>query len=326
VRRRLASLVLLLALPAGGCGRDEAAPAAAPVAAPLPWHTARVTGMPAASDLALLGDELWMSCGGNERRLFVVRAGDLVEGGTVAAQVVPTEVAGDAYLSGGEEFAARGFQAKDLWGATVDFQGLAAAPPALLFVGERTHRVVHRGTIVRGADGRPSQVAFRGLFTFAGSTRPGRERSDWRDTSGGLAGLVALPRPQGSGVELYAVDRHGTDEARTRLWRMDDFGFVRSWFEARFAKGSRADVGGVAWREGRPLLVRGEGSGIVQALREGRSFDVIDPTPGTEGAPLEPPGRWRGIAAAPDGTLYLAGGGEACIVAWRREQAEASGR
>jgi hypothetical protein len=301
-----AALVLL----AAGCGDGDEGDAG--------WSSTRVAGVADATDVAVDGDVLLLVAGGDDRRLHVVPRGDLRQGGLATARSLPLEVRSESRIVGTDEFAAVGYVAGDLWSQPVDLQGVATHPPDRVYVADRTYRVVYSGALRRGADGLPAGVVrLDRVFALPGADRKGRSRSDWRDAGAGIAGLTSFA--QGRRAEdLYAVEVRAAARHETRVWRVDRFGQAGTWFGLSFPEATDADVGGLAGDGERFLVLRGEGRGTLVSVPEAAWTRTAVVELGEPG-PAPPAGSsWRGVARAPDGTVYLVSSGPECRIAWRR--------
>jgi hypothetical protein len=310
--RRLLPLALVAGLALAGCGTDEKRPAVAEA----PWSVARLEGVADVSGIAVDGDALLLVAGGNDRNLHVLRRSDLRPGAVVATRAIALDVRPESRLAGTDEFAGKSYEAADLWAGPVELAGVATQAPNLVYVLERSFRVVYAGFLLRGADGLPGAVRLDRLFVVPGGDRPGRARSDWRDVSAGLAGIVSAPR-RGKAEDLYAVERQGAAPNEARLWKMDRFGQLGQFFTVAFPEGVAADLGGVAWDGARFLFVRGPGRGTLPSSPEGAWTRTVAVEAGPPGPEVAGVPAWRGLARSPEGVLYLASSGPTCHVAWR---------
>jgi hypothetical protein len=311
-------LLVLAALVLPACGEPEAEPVPEP--GPGRWHHARLETVAPWSGLAVAGDSLLLVAGDDDRALHVV-ARDAVEPGAVlASRALPLAIDADAPLTGGEPFAARGYTLGDLWDLGVDFTGVAFQPPDHLFVADRAFRVVYAGRLVPDERGAWRAARLERAFTVPGADRSGAERSDWRDQEaargGGLLGLSAV-RGRARTEDLYALLVEEHPATSFRLQRLDRFGLGLGSVVARLPADSRVAVAGVAWDDGRHLVVGGPGRGLLIPVADRPSRAPVEAASGVPGPDVEDAGPWRGLARADDGTLILVGSGTRPALAWR---------
>lgn len=319
----LTTLLLL----GGGCG--EPAPSSGPSAVGA-WKVAELEGVSGASGVAALGDVLVIVAGGNDRSLYLVERGALTEGARLRPRAFPLQVLRDLPLEGfgrgrSDEFVAQGYRIGTLWDQPVDFQGVAlkrlearGRAPALeaIYVLERSYGVVYHGALERDAQGRVEAVRLSAAFVVPERPREGRARSDWRDSSGGLAGILSVPRAE-QAEDLYVVESQGASGGEVRVDRLDRYGQWQGRFGAVLPGGAPADVGDLSWSDGRFVLLRGGGRGALHSLADPGDFSkasVGAPVPGPD---VPGAGPWRGLAHLPDGSAFLVSAGSPSRLAWR---------
>ena len=324
-------LALLLAGSLAGCG-DEPAPA--PDAGDLAggWSVAVLDGVKGASGVAVVGDLLAVVAGDGERRVYLLERSALKQGATLAPGAYLPEVPRDRPLEGvvpagrPDDLAGLGHPLGTFWDQPVNLQGVAArripgGPDVpeyeALYLLERTYGLVYRARIVRDASGAVTGVKVDGAFPVPQRPRAGRDKSDWRDSSPGLVGIVSILREK-SVEDLYVVERAGTEPGRTRVERLDRFGQAQGRFTIAMPQDAAPDVGDLSFSDGRFVLLRGDGRGALHPVPDPGDFGQVRagspaPCPGVTAA-----GPWRGLAHAPDGATYLVSAGSPSRIAWRR--------
>jgi hypothetical protein len=312
-----------------GCGGDPPPEPPAPGAGG--WHVVELSGVKGASGVAVLEDLLVIVAGGDERRVFLQPRADLKPGRRAEPRPLRFEVNRDVHLEGmslggrEEDFVGQGYRLGTLWDQPVDFQGVAArhipsrgVGPAVdaLYVLERTFGIVYRGRLLRDAAGAPEAAPLDSAFVVPERDRTGSVRSDWRDLSAGLSGVLSVPHEQSS-EDLYLTEREGTEPASFRVIRLDRFGQWQGKFTVNLPAGAPPEIGDLSWSDERFVFVRGEGRGALVACQDPGDYASV-----TAGAPVPAPeiagaGPWRGLAHAPDGTAYLVSAGSPSRLAWR---------
>ena len=279
---------------------------------------ARIEGARDATALALLDGRLLIAAAGARERLTVDVA-RLAPGGAVKAERLPIIARGDVHVGGAEPFAAQAYQLGDLWAQPVDIQGLAAQAPGTVFLAERSYRVVLVGPVLQTPDGGWGSVRIDRVFVLPGADRSAASAADWRDKGAGLAGLDAVQGARRT-EDLYAVDAGSATPGRFRLWKLDRFGLALGGFTVDLgsAVGSDTDVASVVRDGDRFLVLRGEGRGLLQPVRDAPRGETVRAGAGAPGPDVPGAGPWRGMARGPDGTLWLVSGGASTYVAWRR--------
>jgi hypothetical protein len=321
-------LALALGLTLPGCGSPPPEP---PAPGTGGWHVVELDGVAGASGVAVLRDLLVIVAGNDERRLFLLSRRDLVPGRKAEPRPLRLDVSREVHLEGtsmggrGEAFAAQGYRLGALWDKPLDFAGVAArhvpargAGPDMeaLYVLERTFGVVYRGRLLRDAAGTLEGAQLEAAFTLPERRRDGSERSDWRDLSAGMAGILSIPRERDA-EDLYLAERAGPEAGSFRVFRVDRFGHFQGKFTVELPAGAPPDVGDLSWTDGRFVFVRGEGRGALVPCQDPGDFATVKagaPVPGPEAPGAGP---WRGLAHAPDGTAYLVSAGSPSRLAWR---------
>jgi hypothetical protein len=225
----------------------------------------------------------------------------------------------------GEAFAAQGYRLGSLWDQPMDFSGVAARRvPArgtgpdmdAIYVLERGFGVVYRGRLIRDAAGALEAAHLEAAFALPERNREGSARSDWRDLSAGMAGILSVPREK-STEDLYLVERAGPEPSSFRVFRVDRFGHFQGKFTVKLPPGASPDVGDLSWSENRFVFVRGEGRGALVPCTDPGDFATANagaPVPGPDAPGAGP---WRGLAHGLDGTVYLVSAGSPSRIAWR---------
>lgn len=325
MRRPRTLLLLGLALLGFGCGEDRADPQAAGTAAI--WSHCRLAGVRNVSGAAVLGEELFLCAGGNDRSLYVVKLAQLVMGAEVTPRRIEVTVDADAPLTGRSLLAQRGYTLGNLWEADLDFQAVGVQQPDKLFLADRRFRVVYWGKLQREIGGAFARLALRHGFEVPGATRANVDVADYSDTGPGIAGLFGVSgRARTEDLYLAERARPGGDEVRSqfRVLVLDRYGSLAGGGDMGFFT---VDVGAEALPEvealaydasnQRMLCVRGAGRGSIAALRNPgalRTGKLGQAVPGPE---IEGAGRWRALSVGADGSWYLVGDGEPAVVAWR---------
>jgi hypothetical protein len=275
---------------------------------PGPWRSARLDGLPAATGVALLREGLLFVAGG-ERALFHVRRADLVDGAALRVRRVPLVPDREAFLGGGDRFAAHGYRLGQLWDDSLDVQGVAASPPDHVWLAERRYRVLYAGRLVEDEQGGPREVRLTGVSSVPGGVRG----SAWLDEGSGLADLAAVDGERVT-EDLYAVER-GADGVFS-LFALDRMGVPLSRWTVRFPDGAGGEAGGLT-REGAGFLVltaTGSLHAVVGPAAFSREVAAGAAEPGPNAVTSGP---WSGLARGPDGTLYAVSSAPQPTVAWR---------
>ncbi len=285
------------------------------------WSHCRVKGLQRASGLAVYGDELLVVAGGGDRNIYAIQRRGLQHGQHVFPRALDVYLHEESKLMGRGEFAARGYEFGDLWKLEVDFQGVAMLRPNRIFLGERNLRVVYWGYIDQDAAGRAGKVRLQHVFTGAGAKRSNVGAGDYRDTGPGLSALLSTSGMQRT-EDLYLVERGGEEDEVFGVWRLDEFGMSLGHFQVRVPGVPAPDVESMSWHDERFLVVRGHDRGALAPFadpgrRRATTLEPSTPAPEVEGAGEGGPGIWRGLAHAPDGTVYLISDGDPAILAWR---------
>lgn len=316
--KRLDVVCLLLLLCSAGCGEDAKEEPAGRIAGRGRWQHARIEGMHGATGVAVLEGHLLVAAA-TERAVFDVPfvIGEVEDGATLRAHRVPIVVDEGSILRGGEPFAAQGYRLGDLWSQPVEFEGIAVQAPDFVFVAERTHRVAYAGRMEQTPDREWRALRIDRVFVLPGADRSRSSASDWRDQGPGIAGLAAVlqsPRAE----DLYAIDRAAAPEGTCQIHALDRYGLVLGAFRVDLGAGAAdGQVGGILRSENRFLVVRGEGRGLIHAVRRGRWKSTVRAGRGVPGPEVEGAGTWSGMAEGIDGSIVLVSGGETPYLAWR---------
>ena len=311
-------LVLVLLAVTAGCGGDDG---------PLPvgaggWRHAEVKGLANGSGVTVLDDTLFVCSGEGARTILAVDVGTLAHGARVVPREIRVTLREDQGVMGHDDLLAqRGFTLGDLWGADVDLQGIASQAPGFLFLADRAHRVVFWGRAEREVGGRFSTLRIEYGFVPPGAKRTNTSAADYRDHGPGLSGLCGVRDPKTE--DLYVVERahggSGNPDHDFRVLLLDRFGSLgkSGFFVVRVPGEGPPGIEGTSWHDGRYLFVRGDGRGAIAPVVDPGLMRRSDLGRGTPGPDVEGAGPWRGMAHAPDGTLYLVSAGTPGYVAWR---------
>lgn len=334
----LASVLAVLALASGGCGGPDPA-STGPDLLPGGWRVAQLEGVEGASGVTVVGDLLAVVAGGGVQHVHLLERGALVHGATLRPGRYLPEVPRDRPLEGvvsagrGDDLAVLGYRVGSLWDVLVDFQGIASrripgTQPGVpdyeaLYLLDRAFGLIYRARVVRER-GAVLGVKVDGAFPVPGRPRAGRERSDWRDSSAGLVGVVSIVRP-GNDEDLYVVERAGDEPGSVRVQRIDRFGQAQGRFTvalgvtgAGAAPDTPPDVGDLAFHDGRFVLVEGAAPSRLLPVADPGDFGHVRAGSALPCPDLPDAGPWRGLAYAPDGTAYLVSAGRPSRIAWRR--------
>lgn len=323
-----ASALLLALLSLVGCGREPQ-----DVAVPTTggWQVVELAGVAGASGVAVLGDQLLIVAGGDERRLFLQPRADLRPGVRAEPRPLRFEVNREARLEGTvrgrreDAFVAQDYRLGALWDLPVDIQGIAArhvaagaVGPAVdfLYVLERSFGLVYRGRLLRDAAGALAAARLDAAFVVPDRKREGSRAADWRDSSPTLVGILSVPR-EDRDEDLYLLDDGTAEAPGFQVLRLDRFGAFQGRFRVRLPEGGVPDMGDLSWIDERFVFVRGLGRGALVSCQDpgdvgAVTLGVAVPAPEAPGA-----GPWRGLAHAGDGTAYLVSAGSPSRIAWR---------
>jgi len=310
----LRALLLLLAVAAGGCGDEAPAPVE-----PGHWRHCVLEGLARAGGLTVYGDDLLAVAGGGDRGVYTVSTRDVAPGATLHARRLPVDVREEAALLGAEPFALQGYTMKHLWPLPVDFQGVAVQAPDVLYVGERSRRVIFWGRLVKDASGRLDRVRFTEVSIAPGADRTGVAAGDWSDHGPGLAGLLALQgRPRME--DLYVLDAAPHGGPALRIYRMDRYGSALGTIPIQHDLGEGVSCNALSWDGSRYVLHYGAGRGRVATVKEPDAMRSGTMTAGAPGPDVEGVDRWTGMTHGADGTIYLVSNGDPAVLAWRSRQ------
>lgn len=300
------------------CGGD-AEEGASPV-----WHHATLTGFGSsaspgqASGLTLVGGDLLLVCGDDDRDIYTIERDRLRPGGALGVRTLSVEYKPDAPLMGSEPFALQEYTLDHLWKVPVDFQAIAAQAPDYLYVGERQRRLILWGRLTRDAAGRLAHIKFDHVTVAPGADRSAADAADWRDKGPGLRGLVAVERSARM-EDLWLVDAGAPDQP-IMVRRLDRYGSNLRGLRARHGFEGSPDVRAISWDKNRLVMLLGRGRGRFSTLKPpapGKLVSVPKLT-GVPGPEIEGVEGWTGMAHAKDGTIFLVSGGSPTIVAWRK--------
>lgn len=319
----------LLALALAACGGEPAPEPSSP--APGGWRSLTLEGVKGASAVAALGDLLVVAAGGDDRSLSLLTPAALEDGARVRPRRLPLEVLRDMPLEGvgarrSDELVAQGYRLGTFWDQPLDFQGLAlkrlpgsARVPALdvFYLLERSYGLVYHGSFVRGPDGAVAAARVTGAFVVPERPRAGRGRSDWRDSSAGLCGLLSVAREE-SAEDLYVLPCQGEPSGELRVDRLDRFGQWQGRFTLVLPGEGPADVADLSWADGRFVLLRGGGRGALHSVADPGDLGRARAGPPVPGPDVPGAGPWRGLAHLPDGSAFLVSAGDPSRLAWRR--------
>lgn len=312
---RLASIGLVGLILLAACG-GEPKEESDGIVGPGRWRHARLEGVQGATGVAALEGHLLLAAG-PERAIFSVPfdAERVEDGAILAAHRIPIVVDEETIVGGGEPFAAQGYRLGDLWGQPVAFSGIAAQAPGFVYVAERNYRVAYSGRLRQTPEREWSALQIDRVFVLPGADRSQSDASDWRDHGAGIAGLAAVLRSPRT-EDLYALGRGAASDGVLSIHALDRYGLVLGAFDVDFG-GGPGDVGGFLRAEKRFLVVRGEGRGLIHAVRRGRWKSTVRAARGVPGPEVEGAESWTGMAEGPAGEIVLVSGGEATYVAWR---------
>ncbi len=314
----LATLVSGSCLVAAACGGDDPVSegARSGTSEPGHWKHCRLEGPAQPGGLTIFGGDLIAVAGGGDRAVYTWPAADLVHGGVVRARKLEVDVRPEAALLGGERFAQRGYRMKHLWALPLDFQGVAVQAPDLIYVGDRSRRVVYWGRLIQDAAGRLTQVRLTGLSVAPGAERSKLQQGDWRDQGPGLAGLLALSGRRRM-EDLYVLDRAAGPDGTLRVRRMDRYGSALGSIPVRHSLDAEPACNAISWDGTRYVIHYGAGRGRLATMREPEAMRSAKLSAGAPGPAVEGVGAWTGMTHGEDGTVYLVSGGDPVVVAWR---------
>ena len=309
---RTAALCCLLTLALAACG-DETEEGDL-----QPWHYATLQGLGEASGLTLIGDDLVLVCGNNDRDIYTLSRAGLNDGDSVRVRKLAVQFKPDALLMGTEPFALQGYTLDLLWNVPVDFQAVAAQQPDYLYVAERNRRLILWGRLRRRADGALSTIRFDHVSIAPGADRSGVDSGDWRDKGTGARGLVAVERSARM-EDLWLVDAGAPGEP-IGVRRLDRYGSNYGGIRARHSFDGSPDVRAISWDTDRLVMLVGAGRGRFVSLAPPPpgKLDSVTIKPGAPGPDLPDGKSWMGMAHAKDGTLFLVSSGSPATLAWRR--------
>lgn len=309
--RRVLSALLVGAAIVGGCGSDDRAQPGTP-----PWTTAPLDGVPSPSGISSRGPDLFLVSGDDERRLFHVRAADLIAGRSVPSRALPLMTLRSRPLSAEGELARQGYRLGDFWELPLDLTGVVVRPDGEVHLADRAYRIVYTGRLIREG------ATFTGALLEQAAALPLADRSgaqalDFRDRGPGLAGLSEAGEGGFAEVALVAVDRSGPAAGGLRWQALDRRGHAVATMQVEVPEAGALDVGGIAHRDGTFLVLEGTHPGrllrVRPTARPGERVEGVWPCPEPDGA-----GPWRGVTLLADGTVVLVSAGPSPALAWGR--------